>query len=360
MEYSLLSPHDLTLKQGIPFHLVRGLAKTGKYHDANLHWGYDRNEEVKYINQMEASLGTLSAEQIELRIIADFCCIWRYDYPERIHQICATISGSPKRELRLHFQVGPDQRQRLSDYAAALKGWLDDIAPDDPAYFREGSSDINEKVYSYLGQKDPLKNVLAERTFISLASRFLNCSFWGESNSDSGVSLFPYTAYTLPANSSQRMHELEQRMKKEMGNQAYNFICDVGGSPEPACYFKFIRRVEIMISSIGAMKWRGNLPPKDSLISNRKYLTKLYMDVLEKYWRESKTSYANTEGESIEKELFDLLGKPDDFKKWLVACLWRSIQIQTTCQAYPMKQWVEFVRIGEDYLHNLERQQRKG
>jgi hypothetical protein len=82
----------------------------------------------------------------------------------------------------------------------------------------------------------------------------------------------------------------------------------------------------------------------------------LYLDVLEKYWNGEKTAYININGgEELEGELFGLLGEPTDLKRWLVACLWKNIKNQTSYRADPMKHWVEFVRIGEDYLQNLDR-----
>ena len=52
-------------------------------------------------------------------------------------------------------------------------------------------------------------------------------------------------------------------------------------------------------------------------------------------------------------QLFALLGEGTNFKRWLVASLWKNIKNQTQFHAFPMKRWVEFVRIGEDYLRKL-------
>jgi len=139
-----------------------------------------------------------------------------------------------------------------------------------------------------------------------------------------------------------------------MGSDAGDFLCDVGGSVEPACHFKFVRRIDILVSSIGTLRWRANLPPKDGTIKGRRQITSIYLDLLEKYWNGEKPEKSNEDGEEIETKLFNLLGRPDDFKRWLVACLWKNIKNQTSFQAYPMKRWLEFVRIGEDYLNGLE------
>jgi len=52
--------------------------------------------------------------------------------------------------------------------------------------------------------------------------------------------------------------------------------------------------------------------------------------------------------------IYELLGKQDEFKIWLVACLWKNIKNQTQTHSYPMKRWAEFVRIGETYLDSID------
>jgi len=56
------------------------------------------------------------------------------------------------------------------------------------------------------------------------------------------------------------MRKLESEIVDRLGGRAYDFLCEVGGA-EPPCHFKFIRRLEILIGSIGCLKWRGCLPP---------------------------------------------------------------------------------------------------
>jgi hypothetical protein len=352
MEHSLLTPRDIVLKNnGIPFSLITHLLKDGRSYTHNLKNGFGYDSDLNIINEMEKNLPALTLVQIDKRSAADFCCIWRYDYPERVFDICEIIGGGDNTALRLHYQISPQRRQDFIDYADALKGWLEDISPDNSLYFRHGSEDTVNKVYGFLGDKDPLKKLLVERTYIGLSSRFLNCSFWGSNNSEKDVNLFPNTAQQLPDDSYRRMLELESRISKEMGSLAGNFLIDVGGSSEPACHFKFIRRVDILVSSIGCLQWRGNLPEKDENIKERRKITKLFLDILEKYLK--KDNYDENYECETEKKVFELLGKPDEFKRWLVACLWKNIKNQTQTHSYPMKRWAEFVRIGEKYLDSI-------
>jgi hypothetical protein len=242
----------------------------------------------------------------------------------------------------------------FTHYAEALKCWISDKEPDGTVFPDEESRETAKKVYRLLGKKDPLKALLAERTYLGLSSRFLNCSFWGTITQGPAVSLSPYRAQDLSDGWSKRMSEIESKIRREMGSAAQDFLCDVGGSAEPACHFKFIRRVDILVSSIGCLKWRGNLPPKDASIKGRRQLTQLYLDILEKYWKGEQSDSSSGDENGVERDLLERLGSPDDFKRWLTASFWKSIQHQTMFQAYTMKGWVEFVRIGESYLKGLE------
>ncbi len=223
----------------------------------------------------------------------------------------AAIGGSPHTAFGLHYQICPRQRQELIVYAEALKMWLNNGTSLKRNTLSPESERTFNKVFQMLGERDPLKDLLVERTYLGLSSRALNCSYWGY-NSRGKVALAPYTAQELSSDWHKRMSAIERAIAKEMGNKARDFLCDVGGSAEPACHFKFIRRIDILVSSIGCLHWRGNLPPKDKTISGRRAITATYLAVLEKYWRGEAAGYGETESEdagTIETELFELIGK---------------------------------------------------
>ncbi len=344
MEHSLLNHHNLNLTEGIPYQLIHHLSRGSRYYDANIDCDSAFEQDLREINSMEKKLGQLSREQLDLRVIADFCCIWRYDYPSRVTQICGIIGGNSNTALRLHYQVSPSRRLEFIQYAEALKAWLEGVQEDGD------SGEIFKKVYRFLGEKDKLKELLVERTYLGLSYRFLNCSFWGRITGGDPVSLLPCFAQELPENWKNRMGNLERKIRSKMGSSASSFLCAVGGSSEPACHFKFMRRIDILISSIGVLEWRGNLPPKDRVITGRRKLTKACLNVLENFWKGHSLPARDGEEKNIEIQILPLLGEPTEFKKWLVACLWKNIKNQTQFHSYPMKRWLEFVRIGEKYL----------
>jgi len=350
MEHSLLSPHACVQKCGIPLQRALPLLRGSTYYDHNIRAGFGSDKRLDEINRMQAALGDLTDEQLKRRVAADFCCIWRYDYPRNVRRICEIIGGCAHTQLRLHYQVCPARRQEFSDYARALQGWCEGNPPDDRDYFNGTERGTVAKVYTLLGAQDPLKIKLAERTYWGLASRVMNCSFWGDNTREPLTDLEPFTVHPLCAGWQARMHSLESEIRREMGSAARDFLCDVGGSSEPACHFKFTRRVDILVSSIGCLRWRGKLPPKDELITGRRQITRDILSVLENYWLGEALPDDRNAITDLRDELFALLGEQDDCKRWLVGCLWKNISVQTERHAYPMKRWVELVQIAEHFL----------
>ena len=343
--------------KGIPYrhvyHLLCGTKKSNDhyFHDENLEghsWG-SSDKEIQEINEMESQLGNLQTEILDLRTMVDFCCIWRYDYPARVHLICKAIGGSGNTMSRCHYQVGTDKRDELTEYALALKKWLGKGGDEKAVSLKDSKTkeDIELRVFDMLGQKEELKELLVERTLIGLISRHIDCSFFGSDSEGKSVNMHPCHALDLPNGGSSKMRKLESEIVNRLGGRAYDFLCEVGGA-EPPCHFKFIRRLEILIGSIGCLKWRGCLPPKDSKVTGRRQLTSKYLSLLLSYWKD-----APLEGEwesddscqALKKELFDALGESQLYKRWLVASLWKNIKNQTQYQAFTMKRWVEFVQI---------------
>jgi hypothetical protein len=207
-----------------------------------------------------------------------------------------------------------------------------------------------------LGKKERVKKLLVERTLNGLVARNIDCSFFGTDGEKKSVSLDPRHALPLPEGWRSKMMVLESEIKKELGRKAYDFLCEVGGA-DPPCHFKFIRKVDILIGSIGVLKWRGYLPPKDSKVGGRRKLTEKYLSILHSYWQndaEGDEWDNDASFREVKEELFNALGERKPFKKWLVASLWKNIQNQTRYQDFTMKRWVEFVQITRRQINSVD------
>jgi hypothetical protein len=360
---------DFSKGEGIPYrdvlHLLYGTRKSRAgldqendlqyFLDENLRgygWGSTTNE-LEEINQLELQVGPLTQEIRDLRTMVDCCCIWRYDYPRRVHLICQAIGAGKAAASRCHYQVGIDKRDELTAYVRAMIKWLGKTED-----YREAVSidsdlqkAIEQRVNDMFGERESLKDMLVERTLLGLGSRHIDCSFFGSQGDGKPVKVFPSYALDLDREWRSRMRILEQEIQREMGSDAFDFLCEVGGA-EPPCHFKFIRRLEILLGSIGCLTWRGNLPPKDGKVSGRRQVTRDYLSVLRAYWSDGTLDSGGDDGtvHSLQRELFDNLGEPQPFKKWLVASLWKNIKNQTEHQAFTMKHWVEFVQIMRDRM----------
>ena len=358
--------------EGIPYrdvaHLLHGTRKSKAmldqkndvqyFLDENVRgygWG-STNNELEVINQLELQIGSLTQEIRDLRTMVDFCCIWRYDYPLRVHFICQAIGDGKAAASRCHYQVGTDKRDELTAYARALRKWLGQNGDIKEGVSLDSSLEgaIEQRVNDMLGDREPLKDMLAERTLLGLASRHIDCSFFGSQGDGKPVKVLPSYALELDRDWRSRMRMLEKEIQGKMGSDAFDFLCEVGGA-EPPCHFKFIRRLEILLGSIGCLTWRGYLPPKDSKVSGRRQVTQDYLSVLSAYWSDGPLDSGKHDhtSQALERELFDALGEPQPFKKWLVASLWKNIKNQTEHQAFTMKHWVEFVQIMRDRVNAL-------
>jgi hypothetical protein len=358
--------------EGIPYrdvaHLLHGTRKSKAMLDQkkDVHYFLDENvrgygwgstnNELEVINQLELQIGSLTQEIRDLRTMVDFCCIWRYDYPLRVHLICQAIGDGKAAASRCHYQVGTDKRDELTAYARALEKWLGQNGDIKEGVSLDSSLEgaIEQRVNDMLGDREPLKEMLAERTLLGLASRHIDCSFFGSRRDGKPVKVLPSYALELDRDWRSRMRMLEKEIQGKMGSEAFDFLCEVGGA-EPPCHFKFIRRLEILLGSIGCLTWRGYLPPKDSKVSGRRQVTQDYLSVLSAYWSDGPLDSGKHDhtSQALERELFDALGEPQPFKKWLVASLWKNIKNQTEHQAFTMKHWVEFVQIMRDRVNAL-------
>jgi hypothetical protein len=252
--------------------------------------------------------------------------------------------------------VGTDKRDELTAYVRAMITWLGKTED----YSESVSIDsdlqkaIEQRVNDMLGERESLKDILVERTLLGLGSRHIDCSFFGSRGDGKPVKVFPSYVLDLDRDWRSRMRMLEQEIQREMGSDAFDFLCEVGGA-EPPCHFKFIRRLEILLGSIGCLTWRGNLPPKDGKVSGRRQVTQDYLSVLGAYWSDSTLDSGGNDHtvQDLQSELVDALGEPQPFKKWLVASLWKNIKNQTEHQAFTMKHWVEFVQIMRDRMSGL-------
>jgi hypothetical protein len=350
--------------RGIPYHLVYHLlegsprpvrplpGQSKRFHDANLLWRDTiEDRDIEEINSLEMEIGELTSPILDVRTMVDFCCIWRYDYPENLLTTCEAIGGKVAYPSRCHYQIGVERGDELNAYASALNNWL----KGEQSFTTEQEKEITGVVFRILGKRNGLKEKLVERTCLGLINRHIDCSFFGYDPTDTKVSVSPFHSQPQPSNWQRRIYELEREITEEMGGEGYNFLGEVGGV-EPPCHFKYIRRLLILIGSIGVLKWRGYVPPLDPRMKGRRELTRLCLTALESFCRGEylpSDARLDKQQKEIYKKIIERLGRPDTLKKWLAYSLYKNVKNQTLYQAYTMKRWVEFVRIKDSYLRNL-------
>jgi len=348
---------------GIPYHLVYHLlegsprpirsspAQNKRFYDANLLWReVSKDLEIQEINSLEMKIGQVTPFILDLRTMVDFCCIWRYDYPDNFLSICRVIGEMKAYPARCHYQIGIERGRELNAYASALLNWI----KGEQSFTTEQEREITAEVFKILGIRNQLKEKLVERTYLGLINRHIDCSFFGYDSTKTKVTISPFSSQRLTYDWQSRIHELEREIMREMGSEGYNFLGEPGGV-EPPCHFKYIRRLLILIGSIGVLKWRGYVPPIDPKMKGRRELTHSYLTTLESFFKRKGISHEklDKQEEDLREKILKSLGESDTIKKWLAFSLWKNLKNQTLYQAYTMKRWIEFGRIKDSYIRNL-------
>jgi len=172
---------------------------------------------------------------------------------------------------------------------------------------------VREKIEEYLGEPDEVKKLLVQRLLYAMdwmVTHFPWGSTWQKAQ-DAGISAIEYRLQELGA---------DPEMLKHLHWPT------VDGRLQP-CGHKFVRRLDIIISSIGVNRWRGRIPFRgaDGLELSRALDT--YLGPIAAWLRhdESLCQYQEQEpGTTILRNL----GEPDPAKRFLARLLHSLLKSQ--------------------------------
>ncbi len=164
---------------------------------------------------------------------------------------------------------------------------------------------VRNKVSVYLGERNEVKELLVQRLLYSLnwiTSRFSWNSTWHKAQ-DAGIKVLEDRIQELGGDM-----EILKRLKWH----------EVDGRLQP-CSHKLFRRLDIIISSIGAGKWRGSIPFRGTDGLELAQTLDTYLEPVSAWIQDGETvHYQKTEPGSI---VLSNLGKPDPAKRFLAKLL---------------------------------------
>jgi hypothetical protein len=243
-------------------------------------------------------------------------CNWKL--VESIVALCDAIGeGRPaKMNIGHHASITEDRWRLVSQYYAALRGWL---ARDRTGSYAtlvkrfDPSEEIQKHVSDMLEEPDELKELYVERFCLCLER-------WQKGwLSPQSLLLCGHRAAATALEDEIRKRDPDDRILNAMAG-------DGDGRLQP-CSHKALRRYDIIISSIGCGKWRGAMPARGTDGFERADVVARYLDPVCAWIEKGQEAHvASQPGRTI----IPLLGEPDGMKRFLASLLVSLLRAQET------------------------------
>ncbi|MAF12854.1 hypothetical protein CMK11_20585 [Candidatus Poribacteria bacterium] len=252
---------------------------------------------------------------------AAYNCWFHVEYRENLREMCRAIGEGRPTSLALCGQVTASRRAVTDAYVVGLRGWLGHGLPPTP----DLDADTVRRVGGWLGADHPAKRALVDlllRALVDQMASGAHVSVLADGAQTPGEKPCPDLSTYLRADGARYTlsdAELVSRRKadaaRHMPSQedAEALIAGVLSESQPPCMHRYTRYLDIKIASIGALRWRGALPPDEG--SKARW---------ESFWRDAEDALRSwVDGErratDIATELYALLREPTDDRRAIVS-----------------------------------------
>lgn len=282
---------------------------------------------AKRVTHFEESFGTVDEDSLAVLAQASYFCWFEVEYERDYFEVCRAIgSGSPT-SLFLCRQVTPRRWASMNSYVVGVQRWLgfehslgDKVDP----------SRI-DRIVQWLGERIPPKEALAELYVCHLITDLLELSLAKLSASNDpdedeyadftqwyrGIDGAPFTVEKRET----LVGILKQRVYQEISDThstAQELVVNILKESQPACQHRFSRYQDIKLTSIGALKWRGNVPPDVEVPRNA--AAEWFEAVSLENWLAGLPPQTY-----LSRKLWDALGSPTERKKAIVRDFFRVL-----------------------------------
>jgi hypothetical protein len=273
-------------------------------------------EELARLRELREAAGPLDEKCGALveQIVALEICNWNLE--ESVLALCGAIGAGEPAELKVgHLASVADERwKKVWAYYLTLRNWL-------PSGGRSGyeallrtrdpGGAVQEHILAMLGERDELKELYVERLCLCL-------EFWLGGFYPTGSAQMKALEAAVAA------VEGEIRKRDAGGEILEAFALGGDGKLQP-CHHKMFRRYDIIISSVGAGKWRAVMPRRGTDGLERAALLDEYLEPIEA-WVAGGAEKAP--GGDLAGRIHELLGERDDVKIFLASLLASLLRAQ--------------------------------
>ncbi len=199
--------------------------------------------------------GCVSHDMLGVLAQSAYICWFECEFEEDLVATCRAIGSCRPTSLYICGQISPQRWLFLNEYVLGIQTWLGM----DAALEVETNNAHIQQIVSWLGQMNEERKALATlflSHLIQLLSKGVSLSRIGSSG------VVPERTYTDFSKwySCPSVPEAVERTRKILGTGKDELISGMNLPDEPACQYRWPRYLDIKVCSIGAMRWRGNLP----------------------------------------------------------------------------------------------------
>jgi len=260
-------------------------------------------------------------------------CNW--DLTESIIALCGAIGSKRPTERRIgHMNsMSADRWTQVWAYYATLRKWL--VADDKRSGYESLLSlcDPDRKIETHLlamlGQRTKLKELYVERFCLFL--EFALCNSFPRDSAQ-------LKAHAAAASALEKEIEANNPDAALVKALSFAFYEDYACYPGlELCHHKLFRRLDIIISSIGAGAWRAAMPTRGTDGFDRADLLETYLAPIEG-WIEAAEK---AEGDSVAGRIVSALGERDDAKIFMASLLVSLLRVQQIAARKRAERWSE-------------------
>ena len=244
------------------------------------------------MREFEGRFGSADADTLAVLAQAAHLCWFHASYAENLLAVCRAIAAMKSTPFSHCCQISPARWIQMNAYVIGVQTWLGFDLPL-PSEIDKG---LIERIGAWLGERSSTKDALAALFLCQLVDHLVfRASFatmGGEAGPTSALGVLsasgayadytPWYArpddgrystgndYDVSSDRAEADGFLEdclgrvRQMMRSAPDDAEELLSRILGPSQPPCMHRFSRYQDIKLASIGALKWRGSLPPSDS------------------------------------------------------------------------------------------------
>ena len=224
------------------------------------------------VRRFENRFGPADADTLAVLAQAAYFCWFEKEYEADFLNVCCAIDRGHPTSMYLCLQITPARWDEINTYLIGVERWLGHDAPVPDGL----DTALLDRIDAWLGERTPVREALAGLLLCYLTKHLFNSVLTRLADADaqstdtyrnySNWYLRPDGGRFTAAWDADLIDRLKEDIRAAMADapeEAEALIEGIIRESQPPCMHRFARYLQIKVASIGALCWRGHLPPDD-------------------------------------------------------------------------------------------------